>query len=448
MQPAPAIAILDIGKTNKKILVFDCYYNILSEDSIHLEESVDEDGDPCENILHLTDWIRESFRRVLASRDWDLKAVNVSAYGASFVHLGQNGEPVAPLYNYLKPLQADVAAAFHGTYADVPTSTASPDLGNLNSGIQLYMIRKTKPTLFKRITASLHLPQYGAYVLNGRQYSDMTSIGCHTALWDFTASDYHRWVDAEGLRSRLAPVMPSETAIELKQSNKIIYSGIGLHDSSAALIPYLATTTEPFCLISTGTWCITLNPFNNEPLTSTELAHDCLCYISFKGSPVKAARLFSGHFHDHQVKAISEYFNPEGREDFYKKLELPHLRRYLGQHRVRNLTAPFEPFNVSEFSNCEAAYAYLIEELVARQVRSTKLVLGNRVKRIYVDGGFSTNPLFMTLLSQSLPDYVVSAATVTKASALGAALAIHKSWNKVEINKDILRLKILDRNGD
>jgi len=448
MPPVPVIAIFDIGKTNKKVLVFDSYYNVLHEDSVQLDESVDEDGDPCENIVHLTSWIRDSFQRVLALRDCDVKAVNVSAYGASFVHLGPNGEPAAPLYNYLKPLQTEVARTFHEAYPDVATATASPDLDNLNSGMQLYMIKKTKPTLFKRIATSLHLPQFASYVLNGQQSTDLTSLGCHTALWDFKESDYHRWVDAEGLRSRFAQIRPSESVVEISRRNNIIYSGIGLHDSSAALIPYLATTSEPFCLISTGTWCITLNPFNHEPLTGTELAQDCLCYLSYRGRPVKAARLFSGHFHDLQVKAIASFFKPAGMEEFYKNITWKGVQRYRRQHPVRNIRVPFEVFDVDRFANCEAAYVHLLEELVARQVQSTRLVLGNTVKRIYVDGGFSMNPIFMSLLSESLPGYAVSAATVTQASALGAALSIHKAWNKVEINKDILRLRILDRNGD
>ena len=57
--------------------------------------------------------------------------------------------------------------------------------------------------------------------------------------------------------------------------------GIGLHDSSAALIPYLMNFKEPFVLISTGTWCISLNPFNEAPLTKEELKSDCLSYMSY-----------------------------------------------------------------------------------------------------------------------------------------------------------------------
>src|SRR5690606_30337993 len=61
-------------------------------------------------------------------------------------------------------------------------------------------------------------------------------------------------------------------------------------------------------LISTGTWCISLNPFNHTPLTKAELEADCLCYIQYQGTPVKASRLFTGYEHEQQVKRIAEHF--------------------------------------------------------------------------------------------------------------------------------------------
>lgn len=442
MEQLPVIAILDIGKTNKKVVVFDSYYNIIAEESIHLEESVDEDGDPCENIHLLTEWIRSSFDRIMATKEWDVRAINVSAYGASLVHIGSDGKPVSPLYNYLKPFPEFLATTFHSIYPGVPTATASPDLGNLNSGMQLYMVKQTKPAIFNRIATSLHLPQYAAFVLNGRQHSDLTSLGCHTFLWDFRTSHYHSWVSAEGLSSLMAPIAPSDKTVEIFRGKKIIYSGIGLHDSSAALIPYLLTTSEPFCLISTGTWCITLNPFNPEPLTDSELARDCLCYLSYQGRPVKAARLFAGHFHDEQVKVIAGFFSPEAGGNFHKEITVRRASPFLGKHALRDIEIPFEPFDPGQFQNSDAAYVYLIEELVARQVQSTQLVLGSDIiKNIYVDGGFSMNSLFMYLLSKALPGYAISGATVAQASALGAALVIHDAWNKIPVNPDILKLK-------
>ncbi len=81
-------------------------------------------------------------------------------------------------------------------------------------------------------------------------------------------------------------------------------------------------------------------------------------------------------------------------------------------------------------------------DIVAQQVRSTNLVLQNTpVRRIFVDGGFSKNAIYMNLMAAAFPDVEVFAASMAQASALGAALAIHDSWNAMAIPNDIIELK-------
>jgi sugar (pentulose or hexulose) kinase len=439
MGSKPVIVIFDIGKTNKKVFVFDETLNIVHEKSEHLPETTDDDGFPCEDVHNLTNWVKTQWQALLQStNNWEVRALNVSGYGASFVHLGKDTKPATPLYNYLKPLPPEVRSSFHNRYPGIWAETASPDLDNLNSGLQLFMIKQAKRALFSQISHSLHLPQYISFALTGHLHSDLTSIGCHTALWDFTRWQYHHWVSAEGILPLQAETLSSDNALELRAQKGFIYSGIGLHDSSSALIPYLATQREPFCLLSTGTWGITLNPFNHSPLTTDQLAQDCLCYISYQGNPVKASRVFSGHFHDEQVAALAGYFKQPG--DFYKTIGAAQLSTLSGNSPLRDISIPFKPFEAAAFSNYESAYVYLIEELVARQARSTMLVLSPQIKNIYVDGGFSHNALFMTLLAKAFPQHRVYAASVAQASALGAAIAIHKKWTDTPFQKDILKL--------
>lgn len=401
---------------------------MLEERSTQLPETVDEDGDPCEDLSLLVHWIKSSLAEILERRDFDVKALNFSTYGASFVHVDANGAPVAPLYNYLKPLSDSLTAAMYDRYGgkqDFARTTASPTLGNLNSGLQLLMIKSKKPAIFQRIETSLHLPQFASSLITNARYSDLTSIGCHTSLWHFGVGDYHPWVSNEGLIGKLAPIRPSSEVLKARAGEHILYSGIGLHDSSAALIPYLSQLDGEFALLSTGTWSITLNPFNKEPLTDHELEQDCLCYLAYSGKQVKASRLFSGHFHEVQTQRLAEHFN-KSQDHFKTAAAQPSLGRSHG--KMRDLTKAFEPFDPAGFESYEDAYEYLLEELVARQVKATRLVLGG-VKKLFVDGGFSTNTLFMALLSKALPGVKVFAADVAQASALGAALCIHDSWN-------------------
>ncbi|MES1219157.1 MAG: FGGY family carbohydrate kinase, partial [Bacteroidota bacterium] len=309
MPKASVIAIFDVGKTNKKLLLFDEQYKLVYEESKQFEEINDEDGFAGEDINALTNWLKDSFLRLSDDNRFDIKALNFSGYGASFVYLDDSNKVFLPLYNYLKPYSPQLQKQFYDNYGgenNFARLTASPVLGNLNSGMQLYRLKYEKPESFKNIRYALHLPQYLSYIFSGKPVSDITSIGCHTNLWNFEDKQYHAWVAKEGVQSKLAPVENSEEIAGYVNEN--IPAGIGLHDSSAALIPYLAAVQEPFILLSTGTWCISLNPFNQSPLTDDELQHDCLCYLTYQGNAVKASRLFAGNEHEQQTKRLSAYF--------------------------------------------------------------------------------------------------------------------------------------------
>lgn len=421
MDPIPVIAVFDVGKTNKKLFLFDESYNIVFERSARFNEIVDEDGFACENLDALKKAVFDALNEVSRLDQFDVKAVNFSAYGASFVYLDKDGKPVAPLYNYLKPYPAGIKKKFYDTYGDeaaMAFQTASPVLESLNSGLQLYRIKYQKPELFQQIKYALHLPQYLSYLITGKVFSDMTSIGCHTALWDFEKNDYHNWVKQEGFEKILAPIAPADERIPSYFNGRWYQAGIGLHDSSAALIPYLASFNEPFVLLSTGTWSISLNPFDQTPLTAEELKNDCLNYIQYKGKPVKASRLFSGYEYDQGIKAIAKKY---------------------GEDAIKYRNIPYDPDMPGEDI---AAYYKLMHNLIDKQKTSTGYVLKNTpVKRIFVDGGFSKNSVFMHLLAAAFPEIEVYAASMAQATALGTALAIHHQWNSKPIPTDLINLK-------
>lgn len=418
--PIPVIAIFDIGKTNKKVFLFDEGYVIRFEKSIQIPEIKDEDGFTCEDVKALSSWVINSLREILSLTDFEIKAVNFSAHGASFVNVDANGEPVTPLYNYLKPFPETLLAKFYNTYGGkaFAISTASPVLGNLNSGMQLYWLKMEKPNDFKNIRYALHLPEYISSLLTKTFVSGITSIGCHTNLWEFQKNNYHNWVTQEGIIEKLAPIFPSDQVIKITYNQHELISGIGLHDSSAALIPYLKYFSEPFVLISTGTWSISLNPFNRVPLTEAELEQDCLCYLTYEGKPVKASRLFAGQEHEDGVKQIAQRFNKS--IEYYKKI-------IYTEEIIERLKENKSDIIVSSF---EEAYHQLIQTLVKKQKVSTELIIRNTsITKIFVDGGFSQNDIYMRLLAKAFPDKKVYAATVHQASALGAAMVMHDHWN-------------------
>ncbi len=448
----PVIAIFDVGKTNKKLFLFNEDYQIVFERSARFTETIDEDGDPCENLESLSATVYELLQEVFRNKAFSIKAINFSTYGASFVHLNNVGKPATPLYNYLKPFPDDLKKQFYETYGGEEAFshiTASPVLGNLNSGMQLYWLKYSKPHAYKNIQYSLHLPQYLSYLISGNVYSDITSIGCHTNLWNFQTNSYHQWVYQEGINEKLPPIVSGNHVVWANIPGNSYRVGVGLHDSSAALIPYLVNFSEPFILISTGTWCISLNPFNSSPLTTEELNCDCLCYMTYKGVPVKASRLFAGNEHEQQVKRIAAHFNQHTNR--YKTMvfnpavvEAMHKNKIEHTFTTKDLitTSLFAQRNLSAFSTDEEAYHQLIMDIVKQQQASTKMVLaGTRVKRIFVDGGFSNNDIYMKLLAAAFAGIEVYAASMAQATAVGTALAIHDHWNKKPVPGNLIELK-------
>jgi L-fuculokinase len=425
--------IFDIGKTNKKILIFDDNLQIIEEKISTFEEILDDDGTLCDDLFALTQWMKSAFAEISANKKYQIKAVNFATYGASLVHLDSEGKPIAPLYNYLKDFPRSLHQQFfekYGSIQDFCTATASPDLKMLNSGLQLYWLKSEKPQIFHQIKYSLHLPQYCSFVFTKEPVSEMTSIGCHTSLWDFQKNNYHAWLEAEHIHSiQQKPLLATNTIIK----DNIVY-GIGIHDSSAALVPYLKSFNETFVLISTGTWCISLNPFNVEKLTANELEKDALCYLTYEGKPVKASRLFAGNEHERHVRHLATYFKTT--MDYYKTISFnQEIIRYLRNKFIQatpqtsdlgNLReSMFVERNLNLFKNYDEAYHQLMLDLVAQQVASTQLAIGKSlVRKIFVDGGFSKNDIFMNLLAEAFFDKEVYASEIAQATALGAAMVV------------------------
>ena len=440
------IAIFDVGKTNKKLFLFDEDYQIVYEKSARFLETEDEDGDPCENLESLRLSVFDSLHEVFRREEFFIKAINFTSYGASFVYLDESGRPLTPLYNYLKEYPVAIQEELYkkcGGVENFSLETASPALGSLNSGLQILRLKKQKPEVFEKIKTALHLPQYLSFLVSGKLYSDRTSIGCHTALWDFTKNNYHQWVLDEELDRILAPISQGDVVYPAAFPGATYTVGVGLHDSSSALIPYLLNFHEPFILISTGTWCISFNPFNDSQLTKDQLEKDTLFYLTYAGTPVKASRLFAGQEHETQAKRIANHFQVAAVKFRSMTMNDDLITEIKNKHSFEDQSlASFSQRPMESFSSYEEAYHVLMMDLVLAQVASTKNVMNEvAIKRIFVDGGFSKNQLYMNLLAQFFADTEIFAASMAQATAIGAALVIHPHWNSKPIPHDLIELK-------
>jgi sugar (pentulose or hexulose) kinase len=429
-------AIFDIGKTNKKFFLFDRDYQEVYREYIRFPEITDADGHPTENLAELQKWLKGVFNRILEAKEYNITAINFSSYGASLVHLDRNGEPLTPLYNYTKPYDQDLSELFYQKYGPEPVfsrQTGSPKAGMLNSGMQLFWLKHKKPEIFKKIWYSLHLPQYLSYIFTGIPISEYTSIGCHTALWDHEKKDYHNWVYQENIHNILPPIVSTETSINMNYNGKRIKIGVGIHDSSAALLPYVRSIKKPFILVSTGTWSISLNPFSEGPLSEADIADNCINYLRINGKSVKASRLFLGNEYKLQVRELSEHFKVG--PDYHKQVEFD---RDIHLGIIKDFQYRFKWFGINDedmpeqttilYETFEQAYHHLMIELVLLQVKGIKRAMGNiAIAKLYVDGGFSDNNVYIKLLSHYMREMKLRTTNSSLGSALGAAISISDS---------------------
>jgi sugar (pentulose or hexulose) kinase len=423
--------IFDIGKTNQKYFVFDENQKVLDKGQTNIPTILDEDGHPSEDIREIVHWMKTNFDRLLNSDFFEIKNANISGHGATFVHLDYEGEFVTPVYDYHKPIEENTFDSFYQKYgpeAKFSTQTGSKNVEMLNSGKQIYWLKTKRPELFKKVKHSLHLPQYLSYAFTGKMFSEYSSIGCHTDLWDFEKQQYHRWVLEEGIIDLLPPIARPNETVSIDFAGKKINFGVGIHDSSAALLPYLIKSTTPFLLISTGTWCITFNPFASDSVfDETEIINGVIAYMKIDGSIVKTSRLFLGQEHKIQVsKLICQFEKPEF---YHRNLEFNNqifnTIKEKGKHHFRweyldTKNCPDrEELNFNSF---EEAYHQLMIELLSLLEEKILILYDVPPKKIFVDVGFSNNDVFLKLLKIKFPNQIIESKPEAYGSSLGAAI--------------------------
>jgi L-fuculokinase len=439
----PVIAIFDIGKTNKKFFLFDMELKEISEEYVKFPTITDEDGDECDDLEKIVEWAKRKVEELCNDPRYKVKALNFSTYGASFVSVDEQGNAITPIYNYLKKFPEDLHQEFYTSYPEeeINRVTASPTLGMLNSGLQLLWLKRKRPAVFDKIKYSLHLPQYISYLFTGEFVSEPTSIGCHTKLWDFPKNDYHEWVYKEGISDKFPRTVPTTHFFNIPLCGQMVKVGVGIHDSSSALASYLLKLKEPFALISTGTWSITLNPYPVGELTFGELQNDCLNFLSITGGTVKASRFLLGYELDHQLERLNKHFNKEDK--FYKTLEPEETLLkdfYSGVNKASfypntmertpmiQEMFPEDRWDIEEYDTFESAYYQVIWGLARLQKASLLLALGkSNTKKVYIDGGFVHNKIFIKMLEELLPGFELKFSDFPLGSAYGAALMVKES---------------------
>jgi len=426
------IAIFDIGKTNKKILLFNEDFEVVFRNSTKFDEILDDDGYPCDDIEAIENWIQNEIKKIQEQGEYRIKAINFSTHGATLVYLDTQGKRITPLYNYLKPLDQVDFNAFYDNFGgvdDFSRKTASPAYGMLNTGLQMYWLKNFKPHYWNKVEAILHYPQYLSYLFTKKVTADFTSVGAHTATWDFDTMNYHSWLSEENI-SLPEPTNGKEATIANVNGEEIAI-GSGLHDSSSSIIPLLKKNHgNEFILLSTGTWVIAMNPFSKETLTQHQLTNNCLCFMTPEKQQVKSSMQFLGQIHEVYLEALSTYFKVDIDthlslkldSDLCAKIASDSLRVFLAEGIDTDFEA--KEFLLHKFENYESAYYQLVFEISKKVINAIDLILdeNSNLKDIYISGGFNRNEIFVQFLSLLKPNITIRIPAIKNESALGAAL--------------------------
>lgn len=87
---------------------------------------------------------------------------------------------------------------------------------------------------------------------------------------------------------------------------------------------------------------------------------------------------------------------------------------------------------LSWFECFEESYHYLIKELVDLQVEKIRLVLNdNKLKKIFLDGGFVDNDIFINILMEKLLDFQIIPSEIPLGSAIGVSMAVNNESHPV-----------------
>jgi len=220
----------------------------------------------------------------------------------------------------------------------------------------------------------------------------------------------------------------------MNYNGKSIKIGVGIHDSSSALIPYIRGSKKPFILVSTGTWSVSLNPYYESSLTNNDIQKETINYMRINGKVVKSSKLMLGNEYKHQVTQLSNYFgvpyeqhkSVQFNSDTFQKIS-KNFKHCFSWKYLADVSMPIET-NITH-TTYEDAYHQLLIELVRLQVKSIKSARGidTTIKQLFVDGGFSDNDVFIKLLSHYLSGMKLRSTSSSLGSALGAAIVIADS---------------------
>lgn len=296
------VAVVDIGKTNVKLVLVDLAD--LAEIAVVTRANIVRPGPPYPHFDVDATWafLLEQLGQFHAA--YGVSAIVVTTHGAAAALLNADGELAAPIMDYEHDGPDTLTDAYDALRPPF-SETGSPRLAmGLNVGAQIHYQFESVPGLRESVQTVVTYPQYWAHRLCGIAATDVTSLGAHSDLWNPYRATFSSAMDRLGLSGKMAAprtcsdvlgtVLPDVAARTGLPGDTPVHCGI--HDSNASLLPHLLGRTPPFSVVSTGTWVIAM-AVGGRPVT-LDPTRDTLINVNALGDPVPSARFMGGREHD------------------------------------------------------------------------------------------------------------------------------------------------------
>lgn len=439
MSQPSTIAVIDIGKTNAKVVL------IARESRRQLASrcranTVLRDGPyPHADTEGLWAFILEALKALAAEHG--VGGISITTHGATAALMA--GDALAlPVLDYEHDGPETVADAYRAVRPDF-AETLSPALPNgLNLGAQIFWQARAFPEAFAGVSAILTYPQYWAWRLTGVLASEVTSLGCHTDLWAPVAGKFSSLVATQGWEKLFPPIRPAASVLGPVRPELAVQLGLapetpvtcGIHDSNASLVPHLERGETPFTIVSSGTWTIAMTVGGETG--QLDPARDSLANVDAHGRPVPTARFMGGREFDLLVPEIR---TPEAAEI---------ARVIAGDIRVQPGFVP----GVGPFPDARGYWTQPAEGLTPGErtaaaslymalMTKAALTLCGRGGSIIIEGPLARNRLYAAALARLTGVKVIASGDATGTS-LGASLLFGGDGGGAEAGQAVAPLDV------
>ena len=442
------IAVFDIGKTNKKFTLFSGDLKPVKTVTTRIEER--KVGNLlCDDVKAIEIWMKD----ILKEYGKDVEAIAVTTFGATIALLNREDNLVLPVISYNQDVEENIRKKFFeefGSPEELYMRTGTPPLGGLlNVGLQLYWVSRKWPEKYGRVCTVLFLPQYLSKKLVGKDSIEITSLGCHTYLYDILLKGWSNVAEGLEVPSKASEMFNVWDVLGRDSEGRIITPGI--HDSNASLLPYLVSWgNERFVLASTGTWCVFMCPGLGFTPKREDVYKDTLYYIDAYSRPVRSSRFKCGYEFDYYSNLIEKLFKVDPRKiEVNPEILLEVIREQVFITPTLTPGTGQFPWSKSRIigedkfrENPVKAYHILNVSLAAQTVYALKSI--GFTEKIIVQGGFARNTVYLKALATLLPNSKILRASYPEATSLGTALTAKAALEGVDPRKVYFDKSVLE----